>query len=674
MKDWVVKDEQRAILIILRGDCMKKLSKGMLMAAVITGTLFSASAYAAEEIQEFSLDPMIVTATRMEMKDIDTPASTTVITAQDIEKTGAKTVYEAIERQVGFTNNAYGPGGREFGGSCSRMVLRGLDKGTLVLVNGAPINMYNYNNPNGIPAEAIEKVEIVRGAQSVLYGSEATGGVVNIITKKGGKAKTTITGSVGNYDSKYGITSIGEKYVFSFSKDFLGDVGETNKVGEKSSYAWKYRNSSKLNGFLSVTPEDHLTVNYSHTEGNYYRDGWTPKNGQLTGAGTAYHYQDKRDNVSAVYDDKDNQFKAVISYNQREVNPYTGKIKNFVYPDMARATSSDWKISTATLDVQKGWKFNGDKDQLITGITLGKDKASDRTKVDQADRKNLAGYVSYNHSFSDKFSTIVGVRAVSVSDDYSTIYDQSGHMTKVLPQVQALYKVNDNNSLYVNAGKSFQMAPLNQYFGKGKAYRVGSDLKPQEGWTYEAGWKHISNSSSLKADVFYMDVDAKFDWTPKDDEGNQYMINAGTFRNLGVEVEYKKDLGTKFGYNLGAYMANPKTRDKDTDAYKQSEAKLQLSAGLDYKVGKFASNLNYLYVGKREGSYYLTNGASASKVGADHKVPHRSLLNANLTYTANKHHSFGVVLNNLLNNHDTINKYENWGMPFNWMATYKFSF
>lgn len=89
-----------------------------------------------------------------------------------------------MERQVGFTNNAYGPGGREFGGSSTRTVLRGLDKGTLVMVNGAPINMMNYNSMEGIPVEAVEKIEIVRGAQSVLYGAEATGGVVNIINQE----------------------------------------------------------------------------------------------------------------------------------------------------------------------------------------------------------------------------------------------------------------------------------------------------------------------------------------------------------------------------------------------------------------------------------------------------------------------------------------------------------
>ena len=130
---------------------------------------------------------LIVTAQRRETKDLETPAATSVITAKEIERSGAKTAYEIIERQVGLTNNAYGPGGREFGGSCSRTVLRGLDKGTLVLVNGAPINMLNYNNTSGIPVQAIEKIEVVRGAQDV-YKRQALDFVIVVYNKSIGFA------------------------------------------------------------------------------------------------------------------------------------------------------------------------------------------------------------------------------------------------------------------------------------------------------------------------------------------------------------------------------------------------------------------------------------------------------------------------------------------------------
>ena len=78
------------------------------------------------------------------------------------------------------------PGGKDGGGHVSRVMIRGMDKGTLVLVNGAPINVNNYASTSGIPIEAVEKIEVIKGASSTLYGAEALAGVVNIITKRGG--------------------------------------------------------------------------------------------------------------------------------------------------------------------------------------------------------------------------------------------------------------------------------------------------------------------------------------------------------------------------------------------------------------------------------------------------------------------------------------------------------
>ena len=637
-----------------------KVTKSLLMTALITGSVLwgGTNVFAAESVGEFELDPIVVTAQRTETRDLDTPAAVSVITAKDIENSGAKTAYEIIERQVGFTNNAYGPGGREFGGSSSRTVLRGLDKGTLVMVNGAPINMLNYNSMEGIPAAAIEKIEIVRGSQSVLYGPEAFGGVVNIITKKGGKSRTTISGGVGNYDKKWTVSSSGEKYNVYLSKDYYGDVDQTNKVFSKSTRLWAYRNSSKDNAFVNISPTDKLSFQFSHTKGKYYRDSWTLKNGTKTGAGTAYLYEDERNNASVTYDDKDNEFKAILSYNKRVVDPYTSTIKDYQYKDMKSATSSNWKMDTTTLDLQKGWGSRNNKDHVITGITLSKDKMNDRGANKDADRENAAVYTSYTHAFSDVFNTTVGLRGSHVSDFAK---DQN----VLLPQLQTLLKINDNTSWYVNIGKSFQMPALNQYFSKGRT----DNLEPQEGWTYETGMKWITDSSSLKAGLFYMDIDGKFEWI---DVGlpDKVLMNAGKFKNTGLELEYKQKLSEIFSYNLGATLSNPKLQAYNTDYYTQAEAKLQLVAGLDYTMGKLNSNLNYLYLGKREKSYYNSLGTK----GSDHRVPHRSLLNMAFNYKADDNHTIGLTLNNILDVDDTINKYENWGMPFNWMLTYSYSF
>lgn len=642
---------------------MNCLSKGVLMTALITGSVLvgGTDAFAAEAVKEFTLDPMVVTAQRMETRDLDTPAAVSVITSEDIENSGAKTAYEIIERQVGFTNNAYGPGGREFGGSTSRTVLRGLDKGTLVMVNGAPINMLNYNSMDGIPAESIEKIEVVRGAQSVMYGSEAFGGVVNIITKKGGKDKTTLTVAGGNYDKKWAVNHSGKNYMVYVSKDYYGDVDQTNKVFPKSTRKWKYRNSTKDNAFITIAPTDKLSFNFAHTEGNYYRDAWTVKNGVETGSGTSYYYKDTKNNASMMYDDKDNLFKSVISYNSREVDPKQATIKNFQIGESKTASSSDWKMNTVTWDTQKGWNLRNDKDYFITGVAFQKDDMTDRGVDKDADRSSVAIYGSYKYEFSPVFSATVGARGQFIDDEAK---DQN----VFLPQLQTTYKFSDTASWYTNVGKSFQMPALNQYFKEGRT----DDLKPQEGWTYETGLKFIDDTSSFKIGVYYMDIDGKFDWV---DVGlpDKVLINAGKFKNNGIEMEYTKKLADNLSYNLGASLSNPRTQAYDSNDFVQSDARLQLTAGINHQMGKLHSNLNYLFLGNREDSYYKYDGDKAGE-NPDHKVPDRSVLNANFIYKADEHHSASLMLNNILDKDDCINKYENWSMPFNWMLTYNYSF
>ena len=109
---------------------------------------------------------------------------------------------------------------------------------------------------------------------------------------------------------------------------------------------------------------------------------------------------------------------------------------------------------------------------------------------------------------------------------------------------------------------------------------------------------------------------------------------------------------------LGLMYADPKSKENDDTPYVQDEAKVQMTAGIDYQIGKFTANLNYLFVGNRQYSYYNKLGQSAKTYGYDHSVPNRNLLNAAFTYKADEHNSMQFVMNNILNNHDTINKYE----------------
>ena len=120
---------------------MKNVTKGMLMTALITGTvLWGGTGVFAEELDEYSLDQVIVTATRTEKRDVDVPASTQIITEQDIKDSGSQSVAEVLGKQAGIEYKSFGPLGSSMGTMINEVNIRGISNGTLVLVNGNPVS------------------------------------------------------------------------------------------------------------------------------------------------------------------------------------------------------------------------------------------------------------------------------------------------------------------------------------------------------------------------------------------------------------------------------------------------------------------------------------------------------------------------------------------------------
>jgi vitamin B12 transporter len=145
-------------------------------------------------------EPVTVTATRVEQPAAQVGSSVTVIEGEELRQQGIGSVGEALRRVPGLTVATNGARGKQ-----TSIFLRGADSGqTLVLVDGVRIN-----DPVGgavdlgfLRTDNIERIEVVRGPQSTLYGSDAVGGVVNIITRRGrGPAAAELEAAAGNFDT-----------------------------------------------------------------------------------------------------------------------------------------------------------------------------------------------------------------------------------------------------------------------------------------------------------------------------------------------------------------------------------------------------------------------------------------------------------------------------------------
>ena len=159
--------------------------KKLLTAAVLVSMLPGGLAFAEETLPLYTLDAVVVTATRTENDVKNVPASTQIITSSDIKKSGATNVRDAITDFANITMT------KKVRGGGHEIIVRGMstDK-SLIMVNGHRVaneadgsGLGNANALDRINVDNIEKIEIVKGPSSALYGSEAMGGVINIITK-----------------------------------------------------------------------------------------------------------------------------------------------------------------------------------------------------------------------------------------------------------------------------------------------------------------------------------------------------------------------------------------------------------------------------------------------------------------------------------------------------------
>ena len=175
---------------------MRKNTIISLTATLVAANISFAVPAFADDLQTYNLDTMVVTAQRESKRDVDTPASVTTVSQKQLVETGASNLFDALRLQSGVTTYSYG-GSQSLGGMNAKILMRGANKGTVVMIDGVPANINETYYLDSIPVESIARVEIVKGAASTLYGSEASTGVINIITKK--KMANTLSLTKGEY-------------------------------------------------------------------------------------------------------------------------------------------------------------------------------------------------------------------------------------------------------------------------------------------------------------------------------------------------------------------------------------------------------------------------------------------------------------------------------------------
>ena len=617
----------------------KKIANIALIALVLSGTnvVFAQSE---EDLQTFSLDPIIVTAQRRETTDLETPASVTVLTQEELKQTSAPNLFEALRMQNGISSMSYGAAGASWGAMNSKIIIRGNERGTLILIDGVQSSLNDNYFLETLPIDAIERVEIVKGASSTLYGNNSAGGVINVITKKNMKNSISYTrGEYGKNKESISLNldrfSILGTFQQSDLKKGLSSNGAAFNDRDMSSVLWKYK----------IT--DDLTLTHQHTHTNYQNSRFTVTGNDVDWnkpfEGGRYIY--KEDYVRLQY--TPDTWKINLFYNRSDRDKITTNSTT-----NALKTSEKVLLDEFGMDLQKEIKTTFA--DVIVGANISKEDYKltnrlDPTKNYDASRRTYALFMQATKEFDDKWTGIFGFRQEWVQSTNRNTLDS------FCPQFQVLHKLNDNNSLFVNVSKTFRMPNFTALYGGASGiFASNPALQPEEGWSYEFGWKKASKSSMLKASVYYLDMESI---TYKSLPGGEIQPVNNPFRNLGLEITYEKNLSDKYSASVGTNFSNPKIKN-DSNAWEPRFSRQQYTASVKYKDADWSLALS--------GSY------TADRVGWKDMLP----LNFYAGYTLNKNSKLEFNVENILNRSDLLGSWTSssstryYAMPRNISLTY----
>jgi len=559
---------------------------------------------------KYDLGNVIVSATKTETYQAEIGSSTTVITAEDIKKTGKRTV-EAVLRDVpGVTVMQTGALGDQ-----ASVYLRGAKPGqTLVMIDGVEVNdpisvdrSFDFAN---LITDNIERIEIVRGPQSTLYGSDAMAGVINIITKKGtGKPKAEgyfEGGSHSTFRENFGLSGIAlDKLDYSFSATRLDSEGIS--AAEGGSENDPYHNislSSRVGYEILDSAKLSLVAHYTDAK----------KSIDTSDNNYPYAFIDMPNYTSWSKD-----LATKLTFDQ-SINSWWTHTLSFSYHDIRRKDKKEWdpvnqdnvndwyKGDTKEVEWQNNFspvKWNiltvGFEYEDETGssyYSVNPDPWLSSSKQDRKSVNNMGYYFQDQLKICDKLFITPGVRV----DDNELFGEKTTY------KVSAAYVVSETGTrLKANWGTGFKAPSLYQLYSN----YGNSNLRPDESRSYDFGFEQGFFKDKVSFDLVYFHNDFKnmvdFDLDTASPTYYKY-INVGKATTKGFEF------GTRFipidTLTLGANFTYTYTENKETGQQLLRRPKSQVNFDANW-IFLPNANLNFgvNYVGSRKDSGYITDKA-----------------------------------------------------------------
>ena len=649
----------------------------VVLAVVLCGWASAVPAQTQTDEAGVTMAPVVVTASREKEKSTSVPAHVTVIDAGDIENANAQNVPELLQYQgihvsdIAGNKRSYSVDLRGFGESAPA--------NTLVLVDGRRVNNPDLSNADWmlIPLERIERIEIIRsGRGSVLYGDNAGGGVINIITKEASGTSASATAAHGSYETYKGAASgsfVGDRWSLDLNAGYLDSDGYRENSGTQAQ-------DYGLN--LRLDPREKLRFHFTT---GYHKD-----NTRLPGAlfkNDLKHDRTDTDHPDDYADTEDYYvtagMEADILSNDTFKLEATARERTFdTYATFQGLGSFEAKTEIDSLTLSPQFVFRGDFGVVKNRVIIGYDFS--QTEEDIANLSEAFGMrdffafdkTSSAYYFHDELQVAEGV---TLSGGYRN--ERAEYRFKPSTPDQTLmkqdvftaavnYAVAEGTHFYASYAQSYRLPLIDEMFSF--AFNtIDTEFKPQEsehiefGFTFQA-IQHLH----VLLNVFHIKTE------------NEIFYNKATFENTNLDGDTIRrgfDVGVRwqgrrFGAGINYTLTAAEIDGGDFDGKTVPDVPQHRgSADISYAFDSgLRLGLNGRYVGSR---YFISDFDNSMDEQADYFV-----LDAKATYNW-RFLTFFVDLNNVLDR-----EYEAYGVEsgtqkayypsprFNWLAGVKTTF
>ena len=604
--------------------------------------LFSAKMVSAQQ-DTTTLDEVVVTANKMAQKQSTTGKVVTVITKSDLEKMGNKNLATLLQEQVGITVN----GSSNNAGSVQTIFTRGASGGrTLVLLDGIPVNDPSFINNdldlNLFATSSIERIEICRGAQSTLYGSDAIAGVINIITTSKDISRplqinaSSILGSFGT--QKNNLQLAGKKNKWSYS----GRIAHTNSNGFSAAIDTTGKNNFDadlykglaLHGQINYAATEHFSVKAFSMYNKYkagvdagvFRDDrdFTIENSSLL-LGTGFMYKKNNWQITGTYQHN--------TLDRHFLNDSTHKTSTWFEKNDYAATSdyaeiytsiklSDRLTALAGLDYRKG----SYSQNYLSVSGWGPYNFNDPTRY--AEQSALYGSLLYT-SLHKKLTLELGGRV-----NKHSVYGNNQTFT-----LNPSFALSANTRIFASVSSGFKAPSLYQI-------SINDKLDPEKATSYEAGFSYQNKTLQTRLVYFNRQTANGIDYNYINYQYFNYVKQAVN----GLEFEIKKSFANgvtafaNYTFLAGKETTQNRITNQDTITYDYllRRPAHQLNMGISAQVNtKLRLEITGRYAGKR----YDVGGYAAPDI----LLKSYATLAANVGYQLNKHWRFTADIQNFTN-------------------------